>query len=379
MKIAFIISSLGSGGAERVLSLMANYWAQKNYRIIIITLGNSRPFFPLADGIQIEPLSLLKNSFSVFDAIANNIERIKVIAKRLIKIDPDIVISFMTQTNVISTIACRIINKPIVIAERISYDFLASRGWASLRKLVYRFSTALVVQTRYDQQKYHRLANPFVINNPLNLRKVIPNNNKEEKNILAVGRLNRQKGFDRLIKAFSHLDPKDWKLTIIGEGGERENLETLIKDLSLEDYISMPGTTETIENWYQKSPIFVLSSRMEGFPNVLCEAMAYGCACVSFDCIAGPNEIISDKIDGYLVKNGDIHALSARINLLINNAEERRRIGKAAMKIRDRLNIDSIMAQWDNILEKILSRPNTMNLKNKATDIRSPQKKEDQV
>jgi len=153
-------------------------------------------------------------------------------------------------------------------------------------------------------------------------------------------------------------------LTIIGEGGERKNLKKLIKNLSLADFISMPGRTETIAKWYQKSPIFVLSSRMEGFPNVLCEAMAYGCACVSFDCIAGPKEIITDKIDGYLVKNGDIHALSARMNFLINNAEERRRIGKEAMKISDRLNIDSIMGQWDKIIEKILRAQNTMNLKN---------------
>ena len=363
MKIAFIISSLDSGGAERVLSLMANYWAQKNYRIIILTLGNSKPFYPLVDGVQIEQLSLLKNSVSVFNAIANNIGRIKVIVKRLIKIDPDIVISFMTETNIISTIGCRIINKPIIIAERINYDFLASRVWASLRKLVYRFSNALIVQTRYDQEKYQCFANTSVINNPLNTEKIFPNSG-EEKNILAVGRLNRQKGFDRLIKAFSHLDRKDWKLTIIGEGDERKNLEKLINNLGLKDSIRMPGTTKTIEHWYQKSSIFVLSSRMEGFPNVLCEAMAYGCACVSFDCIAGPNEIITDKKDGYLVKNGDIHALSARMGFLIKNAEERRRIGKEAMKISGRLNIDSIMGQWEKIIERILSAQNILNYKN---------------
>jgi GalNAc-alpha-(1->4)-GalNAc-alpha-(1->3)-diNAcBac-PP-undecaprenol alpha-1,4-N-acetyl-D-galactosaminyltransferase len=355
---------LDSGGAERVLSLMANYWAQKNYRIIIITLGNSKPFYSLDDRITLEQLSLLKNSVSIFNAIANNVERINLIAKKLIKIDPDIVISFMTETNIISTIACRIINKPIIIAERINYDFLASRVWVNMRKLVYRFSNALIVQTRYDQEKYRRLANTFVINNPLNIKEMIPYNNKEDQNILAVGRLNRQKGFDRLIKAFSRLDQKDWKLTIIGEGGERKNLEKLINDLSIADSISMPGRTETIDKWYQKSPIFVLSSRMEGFPNVLCEAMAYGCACVSFDCIAGPNEIITDKIDGYLVKNGDIHALSVRMNFLINHAEERRRVGKEAMKISDRLNIDSIMGQWDNIIEKILRAPNKINFNN---------------
>jgi GalNAc-alpha-(1->4)-GalNAc-alpha-(1->3)-diNAcBac-PP-undecaprenol alpha-1,4-N-acetyl-D-galactosaminyltransferase len=223
-----------------------------------------------------------------------------------------------------------------------------------LRKLVYRFSNTLIVQTRYDKEKYKRLANTYVINNPLNLKEMILNNTRAEKNILAVGRLNRQKGFDRLIKAFSHLDRKGWKLAIIGEGSERSNLEKLIYDLNLKDYISLPGITKAIEKWYKKSSIFVLSSRTEGFPNVLCEAMAYGCACISFDCIAGPNEIITDKVDGYLVKNGDVDALSEKMDFLINNSEERRRIGKEAMKISDRLNIDSIMSQWDKIIEKIL-------------------------
>jgi GalNAc-alpha-(1->4)-GalNAc-alpha-(1->3)-diNAcBac-PP-undecaprenol alpha-1,4-N-acetyl-D-galactosaminyltransferase len=333
---------------------MANYWAQKNYNTIIMTLDNATPFYSLEDGVKLEKLSLLKNSVSVFSAIVNNIKRIKIIKKKLIEIDPDIVISFMTETNIISTIGCRIINKPIIISEESCYDFLKSRAWVILRKLVYRFANALIVHTRYDKEKYHRLSNVFVINNPLNLKEMILNNNREEKNILAVGRLNRVKGFDRLIKAFSYLDRKDWKLVIIGEGSERGNLEKLIFDLNLEDYISMPGRTKAIEKWYQKSSIFVLSSRIEGFGNVLCEAMAYGCACVSFDCIAGPNEIITDKIDGYLVKNGDINALAEKMDFLINNPEERQRIGKEAMKISDRLNIDSIMSKWDKIIEKIL-------------------------
>ena len=356
VKIAFIISSLGSGGAERVLCLIANYWARKNYSIVIMTLGNSTPFYLLEDGIKLEPLSLLKNSNSVFIAIANNIKRIKTIRKKLIEIDPDMVISFMTETNIISTIGCRIINKPIIISERTCYDFLKSRAWVILRKLVYRFANALVVQTNYDKEKYNRLSNIFVIKNPLNLEEMIPNKDREENNILAVGRLDRVKGFDRLIRAFARLENKDWKLTIIGEGSERNVLEKLIYDLKLEDYISMPGRTKAIEKWYKKSSIFVLASRIEGFPNVLCEAMASGCACVSFDCIAGPSEIITDKVNGYLVKNGDINALAVKISFLINNPAERRKIGNEAMKISERLNIDSIMSKWDKIIERILNR-----------------------
>ena len=373
MKIAFIISSLGSGGAEKVLSLMANYWAWKNRSIIVITFDNSAPFYFLEDAVKLEKLSLLKNSGSVFAAIGNNIKRIKILKKKLLELDPDIVISFMTETNIISTISCRIIDKPIIIAERSSYDFLKPWVWVKLRKLVYRFSNALIVQTKCEKEKCHRLANTFVINNPLNLKDTIINNNKE-KNILAVGRLDRHKGFDRLIKAFSHVDQKDWKLTIIGEGNERSNLEKLIFDLNLTNTISMPGRTKAIEKWYQKSSIFVLSSRTEGFPNVLCEAMAYGCACISFDCISGPNEIITDKVDGFLVKNGDINALYARMNFLINNPEEMLRIGKEAMKIRARLNIDSIMHQWDKIIKKILKVANIMDPISSTTKTRRPKK-----
>ena len=358
MKIAFIISSLGSGGAERVLSLMANYWALKNYGIVVITLENSTPFYLLEDGIQIDKLSSLKNSVSVFSAIANNITRIKIIRKKLLEIDPDIVISFMTETNILSTIGCRLINKPIIIAERINYDFLKSWIWVNLRKLVYRFSNAIIVQTRYEKKKYNFLPNTFVINNPLNFKEMTQIKYREEKSILAAGRLDRQKGFDRLIKAFSSLEQDDWKLTILGEGKERNNLEQLINDLNLKDNVSLPGKTDTIEKWYKKSSIFVLSSRFEGFPNVLCEAMAYGCACVSFDCNAGPNEIITDKVDGYLIKNDDIDALSAKINFLIKHPQERQRIGEEAMKIRDRLNINSIMRKWDKTIETILSGPN---------------------
>ena len=150
------------------------------------------------------------------------------------------------------------------------------------------------------------------------------------------------------------MTPKDWKLSIIGEGSERSDLEKLIFDLNLEDFVSLPGITKAIEKWYKKSSIFVLSSRIEGFPNVLCEAMAYGCACVSFDCSAGPNEIITDKVDGYLVKNGDVDALSEKMDFLIKNPEERRRIGNEAMKISERLNIDSIMSKWDKVIKNIL-------------------------
>ena len=333
---------------------MANYWAKKNYSIMVLTLDNATPFYFLEDDIKLEKLSLLKNSVSVFSAVANNITRIKIIRKKLIDIDPDIVISFMTETNIIATIGCRIINKPIIIAERTIYDALKSRVWMILRKLVYRFSNALVVQTKYDKAKYNRISNTFVINNPLESKKIILNDTGREKLILGVGRLDREKGFDRLIKAFSQLDHKGWELAIIGEGSERRNLEKLISELNLEDLVSMPGRTKAIEKWYQKSSIFVLSSRIEGFPNVLCEAMAHGCACVSFSCIAGPREIITDKLDGYLVRNGDINALSAKMNFLINNSEESRRIGKEAMKISDRLNIDFIMNKWEKVIHNIL-------------------------
>ena len=348
MKILFIITSLGSGGAERVMSLLANKFSEKN-EVIIITLSADRIFYKLDAKINIKQLSLYSPTSSMFDKLTNNFKRIKQIQKEIKTINPDIVISFMTQTNILSIISSKLLKKPIIISERINYDFLKSKVWKFLRKIIYRFSDGLIVQSNYDKQKYQFVNNVKVIFNPLQIKNI---KNERKNIILAVGRLDYQKGFDRLIKIYSRLRT-DWPLIIVGEGNERKNLINLIKELNLENKVFLVGRKQNIEEYYSKAKIFTLSSRMEGFPNVLAEAMAYGCACISFDCLTGPSDIIKNNQNGFLIEDNNENEYLEKLQILIDNQEIREKFSKNGKNIISKLDIKKIANEWMNFIKEI--------------------------
>ncbi len=350
MKIVFIISSLSSGGAERVLSLLANKFID-NYEITIITLANSKSFYPLDNKIKHIRLDLLKESKNILQSFLNSINRIKVLTKTIKKENPDIIISFMTHTNILAIIASKIINKKIIISERIAYDFYNSKLLNLVRRIIYPLSNALITQTFADKKNYNFLRNVFVIYNPIEIKKTNLDI-KKEKIILGVGRLDKQKGFDALIEVFSQIKKDDWKLIIAGEGSERKSLESLIKKLQVQN-VELIGKTKEIFKWYEKASIFVLSSKKEGFPNVLIEAMSFGCAVVAFDCPYGPAEIIENDINGILVENQNKEKLKQSIDRLMNNKNLRNKLSKEAIKVIDRYSIEKIVKEWENIIVKV--------------------------
>jgi glycosyltransferase involved in cell wall biosynthesis len=153
---------------------------------------------------------------------------------------------------------------------------------------------------------------------------------RPERYILGVGRLHPQKGFDRLIVAFAGMRDPDLRLVILGEGDERANLETLANRLGVAEHVIMPGAMDDLAPWYGNALCFVLSSRHEGWPNVLMEAMAHGCSVVSFDCSFGPSEIVESGISGLLVPEGDIPALQEAVRRIIDDKELRTELIKNA-------------------------------------------------
>jgi len=352
-KICFIIYSLGNGGAERVLTTLSNYFT-KTHVVTIITFKKETHYYELDENIVLKSIDSDSNSKNIFEAVINNINIIINLTKILKSVNPDVVISFMTTSNILATISCRIIGKPIIISERVNYDFLSSQVWKQIRKLIYPFANYLVVQSDYDLDKYSFVKNIIVIYNPL-FFKDIKELKEREKFILAVGRLDYQKGFDMLIEAYSKLDT-NWKLKIIGEGKGRDNLNKLIEQKKLENKVILVGRKKDVINYYQRASIFVLSSRFEGFPNVLCEAMACGCPSIAFDCKTGPANMIDDGENGVLVESDNINKLSLSIQKLIDDKQIRDKLSKNGKEIKNSLDIKNITSQWMKIIEKVNKR-----------------------
>ncbi len=361
--ITFVIASLGGGGAEKVLLNLANYLLSKNIEINILYSMevHEQPSYFVSNEIKIHKLPSSINSISnrneIIQGKINTFLIIKHLRKKFKELNPDVIVSFMDKTNIYSIIAYLRLQMPLIISERISYDFLQSKIWKGLRRVVYPFSDGMVVLSKYDYDKYTFVKNKKVIFNPIDTDcKIVNNFNEKEKIILAVGRLDNQKGFDMLIQAISMIDIKDWKVLILGDGAERENLNNLIEHYNLQDRISLLGRKDNINDYYQKASIFVLSSRFEGFPNALAEAMSFGCACVSFDCKTGPSDIIENATNGILIEEGNIELLSKNIELLINNDDLRKTYFNEAIKIKDQLDIELIVKQWEDYFEELINQ-----------------------
>jgi len=352
MKLCFVIYSLGNGGAERVLTTLANYFSDK-HSVSIVTFNDEKSFYPLYRSINVHSIHGDANSKNIPEALKNNFQNILKLKRIIEQEKPDVIISFLTTSNIVSILAAKLANIPVIVSERSNYDFLSSKIWQMIRKTVYPLADHLVVQSQYDLQKYSFVKNRSIIQNPLFFDET--QCTKKEKIILAAGRLDYIKGFDLLIEAYSKLQT-DWKLLIVGEGAERKKLEQIIKDKKLKDKIQLPGRSENMFEYYSKASIFALSSRMEGFPNVLVEAMACGCAVVAFDCKTGPSEIIEHGVNGLLVQDGNVDALSESIQLLLEDEDLRHRLGSNAVTIQKKLSKDSIASQWLEVIQSVKKR-----------------------
>jgi len=362
MKIVFVIHSLNSlGGAEKILITLANHLVTHGDDINIILLSNLDNIFTLDDRIKLFPMNMTDNKSFLPKKIRLITNQIKHVVKVTKEINPDVLIGFVAATNIITTIGAKLATVPVVISEHSSYHRALTNGrskaeatiWKFLRRVVYPLSDHLIILTEEDKPKYHYVKNITIIENPLVLQDK-HSNIQRENIILGVGRLTYIKGFDMLIKAFSKLEQDNWKLIITGEGNERVKLQKLINKLNLQQRVSLVGRIDDMEYYYKQSSIFVLSSRTEGFPGALCEAMGYGCCAIAFDCPTGPKEIISHNQNGILVDANNVSQLNQEMNRLINDSQKRELLGEKAKEIRKKLDISIISKKWKTILADII-------------------------
>ncbi len=359
-KVAFVISSLTSGGAERVLSTLANTLVN-DFQITIITLYNGKPFYELDSRIHLVSCKESYNrNMNFIDSLVNNIYMIGRIYRYLKNEQISVSIGFMTTTNIYTTIASKLANIPCLISERTHPDFdPLSNFWIKVRAKVYPHCTKLIVQTENIKSYFGKFLNSnklVIIKNPL-ADKLIAFRDatvKKEQIILSVGRLDSVKNQRLLIEAFAEMQPTGWKIQIVGEGALHNELEQLIKQLHLETSIELVGSVDTIHTYYNSASIFAFTSNFEGFPNALIEAMAFGLPCVSTNCPSGPSEIIEDGENGFLIPVGDKHMLKRKLEILMNQGDLRERFGAAAKKSTSKFESAHISEQWKQLLTKAL-------------------------
>jgi GalNAc-alpha-(1->4)-GalNAc-alpha-(1->3)-diNAcBac-PP-undecaprenol alpha-1,4-N-acetyl-D-galactosaminyltransferase len=357
-KIAFILPSLKAGGAERVVSTLSNQLIN-TFDVVIVVLYNCTPFYPLDKRVEIQFCKEYSSTLSFLDSIRNHFDLMKRCKIYVKNANADIIIGFTTTVNIYSVLISKRINLPSIISERIHPDYnIVNPFWNIIRKRIYPKSNALVVQTQEIMNYFLSFTDEkkvVIINNPLAEELVAQKNSEALKvnHIICIGRLDSQKNQELLIRAFSNIKRKDWKLLLIGEGQLRSHYEKLIIDLKIEESIKLVGNVQDVSKYYNTAKIFVLPSNFEGFPNALIEAMSFGLACIATNCPSGPSEIIKDNENGFLIPVNDQMDLEKKLQLLIDNSELQKQFSLKAVESTALFDAAYIADNWKELIYKV--------------------------
>ncbi len=367
MKILFAIKALDDvqGGAERVLADVSHGLCENGHDIKVLSFDKTggKPFYPLHPNIRRICLGLGNTHKQA--TIKETLTRIKTLRKAINEENPDIVIAFMHSMFIPLSISLMGSKTPVIASEHIVPAHYKTRklefALLMLSSLFVRKITVLsqAVKNSYPafmHKKMVCIANPVGSPEQHADPKGI---NDKQKIILSVGRLDPQKDQKTLISAFAQLAEKypDWHLKIIGEGTLRPTLEQQIKDLKLEDRVSLPGITKDISAEYQKAHIFALPSLYESFGLATAEAMTHGLPVIGFENCPGTNELIINEQNGLSViekQNNRIDALSQALETLIQSPEKRHEFGQNGLAITQKFATESIIREWETCIEEIL-------------------------
>lgn len=366
MKVLFFIGQLSGGGAERSLITIANELANRGNEVTI-SVNKQMMVFKPNSGVSviyanqektatqgrgiIRSLRQFKNYLHYFPYTRRTIRGVK----------PDVIVSFLW-CNLLQILLYHK-NIPIITSERNAFDRELGFVNHTNRFLLNRFVDCITVQTPFDKgfAAAKRLKHTVIMPNPLTWDVV----SEEEfdilfpdrKNLLACGRVDQWeiKGFDLLIKAFAGIANSfpNWFLDIAGKGSDKSvsKLKGIAKEYGIEDRIRFLGFQTDVREVMKSHAIFVLSSRTEGFPNVLAEAMSVGMSTISYERLA--NSIILDSIDGMLVKNQSVEELSYAMSSMMEEEQLRYVIGKNALKNIRRFSISRVVDKWERLLTSL--------------------------
>lgn len=379
-KIVYCTPALYSaGGVERVVSFKASYFAEQlGYDVtIIVTEGRGREcFFPLSDKVKVINFELgfedlWKAPFlrKVFLYLSKQRKYKKRLSAELMRIRPDITISMLRrEINFLTSLKDGSKKVGELHVNRANYRNFEANDSNVLKRLFAKFwmkslvvqlkkLDQLVVLTEKSRSAWPELTNVSVIPDPIPLSLPIPHGTNT-KRVITIGRYAYQKGYDLLLQAWAEVEKyyTDWTLEIYGMG-DQSSYRQMMMNLGIDtNRCLLNGPVDDVRQVYKESSIFVLSSRFEGFGLVLVEAMASGLSVVSFDCPAGPDEIIKDGYDGLLAPSGDVKILAQKLMLLMADENLRTRLSQNACQSAQRYEMDSIAGKWVNLFNKLMEK-----------------------
>lgn len=351
-RITIVSPSLKLGGIERALSVLANYFVAQGHHVAFLSCLAAGRFYTLHPSIIIiEPG--FKRSKSAINKVIFYPRLLWFIRKKVMQTKPEIVLSFGDNFNPLVLLALKGTGLPIFISDRTSPDFSFNKLVQLGKKWLYPTACGFIAQTQraydYKRRQFGSSFNMQIIPNAIKEIKVFADVERKPV-ILCVARLSKEKGPDRLLEAFAAMEQRyGWRLLFAGTGPMKYQLQERASVLWVADQVEFLGEVMDIDELLASASIFVLPSRLEGFPNALCEAMAAGLPVVCFDAI--PHEaLIKNAQTGLVIPEGDILAMAKALQWLIENPQERKRIAENAMQIKEQLSVETIGKRYLDFL-----------------------------
>ena len=361
-----LITGMVMGGAERVMATIANELVERGNEVTLVTMKEAKSAYRLDDRVKfvgakgvLDKQSGIKRKIQL---LISGIRGTSFYVKQLKENNPDIVLSFLTNTNLMAIIVNKLFERkiPVVISERCDPQ---SRGRIITKvcNWIYPKSSCIICQSNKVLDYFKDIslrAELVVIPNPIN-DEAITNKvaNRRRKVIVGVGRLNKQKNFDLLINSFNLIKHEfpEYNIEIYGQGPEKQHLLDLIKSLGLNERITLMGTRDKVMETIYDSSLYVMSSNFEGFPNALIEAMASGLPVICTDFPTGTaNEIIENGKNGYIVPVGDEEKMSIAMRKILNSNKLQQEMSFENKKIKETLDKKLIVDKWVNVLNQYI-------------------------